>query len=51
VQKQGTDLLDVIRLTLDDTARTAALTQLGACDPSTAADIAPSRRSAARPPP
>ncbi len=40
VQKQGTDLLDVIRLALDDTARTAALAQLGACDSSTAADIA-----------
>ncbi|WP_250286044.1 hypothetical protein [Frankia sp. CiP1_Cm_nod2] len=39
-RKQGTDLLDVVRLTLDHTARTAALAQLGACDSSTAADIA-----------
>jgi hypothetical protein len=40
VRKQGTDLLDIIRLTLDDTARAAALAQLGSCAPPTAADIA-----------
>jgi hypothetical protein len=39
-KKQGTDLLDIVRLTLDDTVRTAALAQLGNCDPPTAADIA-----------
>jgi hypothetical protein len=39
-RKQGTDLLDIIRLALDDVARPAALAQLGTCNPSTAADIA-----------
>lgn len=38
--KQGTDLLDIARLILDEGARPAALAQLGGCDTSTAADIA-----------
>jgi hypothetical protein len=40
VAKQGTDLQDVARLVLDERARSAALTQIGTCDTSTAADIA-----------
>ncbi|OHV43679.1 prevent-host-death protein [Pseudofrankia sp. BMG5.36] len=39
-KKQGTDLLDILRLALDDTARAVALAQLATCDASTAADIA-----------
>jgi hypothetical protein len=38
--KQGTDLQDIVRLILDEEARPAALTQLGGCGTSTAADIA-----------
>ena len=40
VAKQGTDLQDIARLVLDERARSAALTQIGTCDTSTAADIA-----------
>ncbi|OHV33041.1 prevent-host-death protein [Pseudofrankia sp. EUN1h] len=40
VHKQGTDLLDIVRLTLDDASRPAVLGQLNACAPPTAADIA-----------
>jgi hypothetical protein len=38
--KQGTDLQDIVRLVLDQEARSAALAQLGRCQSSTAADIA-----------
>jgi hypothetical protein len=38
--KQGTDLQDIARLILDEQARPAALSQLGVCGTSTAADIA-----------
>jgi hypothetical protein len=38
--KQGTDLQDIARLTLDQQARPPALAQLSACDTSIAADIA-----------
>jgi hypothetical protein len=38
--KQGTDLQDIARLILDEQARSAALAQLGNCDPSVATDIA-----------
>jgi hypothetical protein len=38
--KQGTNLQDTARLILNEQARPAALTQLGDCDPSAAADIA-----------
>ncbi len=40
VAKQGTDLQDIVRLILDAQARPAALTQLGSCDASIAADVA-----------
>lgn len=38
--KQGTDLLDIVRLTLDSSARPAALAQIGDVHASMAADIA-----------
>jgi hypothetical protein len=38
--KQGTELLDVLRLALDQGARPAALAQIGEVHPSVAADIA-----------
>ena len=37
--KQGTDLLDIVRLTLDPATRPQALTQVGGVDASTAHDI------------
>ncbi|MFI5493218.1 hypothetical protein [Actinoplanes sp. NPDC051859] len=40
VGKQGTDLLDIVRLALDDGTRPAALEQIGNVDPSIAADMA-----------
>jgi hypothetical protein len=40
VDKQGTDLLDIIRLTLDEATRPVALDQIGGVDPSIAVDIA-----------
>ncbi len=40
VEKQGTDLLDIIRLTLDGATRPAVLTQIGHVDPAIAGDIA-----------
>jgi hypothetical protein len=40
VGKQGTDLLDIIRLILDPATRPVALDQIGHVDPSIAADIA-----------
>jgi hypothetical protein len=39
--KQGTDLLDILRLTLDQSARPAVLGQIGDVQCSMAADIAP----------
>ncbi|MDP4015063.1 MAG: hypothetical protein Q8P38_10665 [Candidatus Nanopelagicales bacterium] len=38
--KQGTDLLDIVRLTFDGATRPAALSQVGAVDASVARDIA-----------
>lgn len=38
--KQGTDLLDILRLTLDETTGPVALTQIGGVDPAVASDIA-----------
>lgn len=38
--KQGTDLLDIVRLMLDPAARPTALAQIGAVDAAMAADIA-----------
>lgn len=38
--KQGTDLLDIVRLTLDPATRPAAMAQLGTVDPSMARDLA-----------
>ena len=38
--KQGTDLQDIVRLILDEQVRPIALTQLGSCDTTIAADIA-----------
>lgn len=40
VDKQGTDLLDIVRLTFDEATRDVTLDQLGGCDLSMAADIA-----------
>lgn len=40
VSKQGTDLLDMVRLVLDPIARPAALTQIGEVDSAVAADMA-----------
>ena len=40
VNKQGTDLLDIVRLMLDPATRSAALAQVGAVDMAVAADIA-----------
>jgi hypothetical protein len=40
VNKQGTDLLDIVRLTLDDATRPVALDQISRVDPSIASDIA-----------
>lgn len=40
VDKQGTDLLDVVRLTLDDGTRSAALGQIGGVANAVAGDIA-----------
>jgi hypothetical protein len=38
--KQGTDLLDILRLAFDAETRTAALSQIAAVDPAVASDIA-----------
>lgn len=38
--KQGTDLLDILRLSLDEKTRRAALAQIGGVNDATAADIA-----------
>lgn len=40
VDKQGTDLLDILRLTFDEATRLVALTQIGGVDPAVASDIA-----------
>lgn len=40
VDKQGTDLLDILRLTFDEATRPVALTQIGCVDPAVASDIA-----------
>jgi hypothetical protein len=40
VEKQGTDLLDIVRLTLDDATRPVVLDQIGRVDPSIAGDMA-----------
>lgn len=40
VEKQGTDLQDIIRLTFDERTRPAALAQIGAVDDAVARDIA-----------
>lgn len=39
--KHGTDLQDIARIILDEHVRPTALAQLGTCDTSSAADIAP----------
>ena len=39
VNKQGTDLLDILRLSFDAETRTAALSQIAAVDPAVAHDI------------
>ena len=39
VSKQGTDLLDIVRLTFDADTRTAALSQIATIDPAVARDI------------
>ena len=39
VNKQGTDLLDIIRLSFDADTRTAALSQIAQVDPAVASDI------------
>jgi hypothetical protein len=38
--KQGTDLLDIVRLTFDETTRTSALAQISTVDANVATDIA-----------
>ena len=43
VDKQGTDLLDIMRLTVDEVSRPAALSQIGTVDAAVARDIAPRR--------
>ncbi len=40
VDKQGTDLLDILRLAFDDVTRPAAMTQIGSVDAAMARDIA-----------
>jgi hypothetical protein len=40
VDKQGTDLLDIVRLTLDPQTRPVALAQIAAADEAIARDIA-----------
>lgn len=40
VDKQGTDLLDIMRLTVDEVTRPAALSQIGSVDAAVARDIA-----------
>lgn len=39
-QKQGTDLIDIVRLTFDTSTRPAALAQIGGVDVAVAHDIA-----------
>jgi hypothetical protein len=40
VEKQGTDLLDIVRLMLDEATRPTALDQIAGVDPAIARDIA-----------
>lgn len=39
VNKQGTDLLDIVRLTFDEATRPVALSQIGGVDAAVAGDI------------